>query len=216
MDKKNNQKRNNIILISCLAVIIAGLGAYLYINKTGLLETKPTAEVHEWTGAKYIVAEEALNRAGEGIEFLERYLIEGKTFTAISAVSDDQKIFEFRDDGTYYGYTTRENDDLGKWDIKSENDGIYVVISSVGATNRYKLSHNNNKDITLVGDDNVTFVLVEKQPKKEEKISIFDDPKTEEKEDDKTSVEKILDDNKEDNVPDGNRVDNMLIEGTSE
>lgn len=222
MDNNSKRKRNNIILITSLAVIAVGLSAFVVY--TQFIKKNTAVEVHEWGGAKYIVAEEALNRASETMEELEKYLIEGKTFTAVSASTDDAKTFMFVDDGTYYGYTTREDDDLGKWDISSESDGTYVIVTTVGATNRYKLSHNNNNDLTLVGDNNQTFVLTEKVKQEEPKKSLFDEP--EETTEAPSGVSSLTEQLEEihngsqseavDNATESENVNDMVIKGSEE
>ncbi len=155
------KKNKNIILISAFGVLTVMLVALVvFINSKS---EAPTTQEFQSVVDDRLVEKEMIYRTEEEFAYFQKYLLDGKIFVGTTAESDKGVIFYFANDGKYFGYTTADEHDAGKWSVHSLEDGGYVVIDTLNALNRYKISHNNNNDITLRDDTGKTFVLAEKE-----------------------------------------------------
>ncbi len=159
MDDKNKKKKN-IILGSVLGLAAVGLVIFILFSK-GVIGPKPEEPV---VGSDpMIVQKDAVARAADPIMEMQILLIKGKHFIGTTSSSNSSVDFEFRDNGTFKGYTKQEFDDLGTWEIEADDKGTYVVINTINTTDRYMIGYNNNKDITLTDSEDKTYVLTEKK-----------------------------------------------------
>lgn len=157
MDAK--KKKNNIILISTLSVICVALIACLVVKYVVHKEEPAMWEYYD----PLLPQKEVIYRNADTMLELQKGLFTGKKFIATNNDNNNVIDFEFRDDGTFKGYTKAEYDDLGSWNVTSENDKTYLVINTINVEEKYLVGYNNNKDITLENDEGRIYVLDEKE-----------------------------------------------------
>ncbi len=68
--------------------------------------------------------------------------------------------FNFDETGYFEGHSSAADDDFGSWDIESDGQDVYLVVSCTEAEDKYRVEILENGILSLVGKDN-TYTLTE-------------------------------------------------------
>lgn len=155
---KNKNAKIAMIIGIALLVLVA---AYVIIMKPFSATKKEAATTTDEQSAGV----EINASIDDSVIEMYKFLLYGK-HQAISTSSNDKLNFEFRDDGTFTGYTKAENDDLGHWNLEKVAGKCCLVITTVNVNERYDVDFNNNNDLTLKANDGTIYILTSEENEK--------------------------------------------------
>ncbi len=102
----------------------------------------------------------AMSFESETIIPIFRFSVYGKYNGIAEKDATKAYTFNFDETGYYEGYSSVAEDDFGSWDIESDGQDMYLVISCTETEDKYKIEILENGILSLVGKEN-TFTLTE-------------------------------------------------------